>query len=93
MFLPTLTMLTPGRLVIEMPIAGWPSNRILYEVLWAILFVNIGWSIFNLAPVLPLDGGQVHARKLLHASLQLIGHTGTILRLHRADLQLHRCRN
>jgi Zn-dependent protease len=30
---------------------------ILFDLLW----VNFGWGLFNLVPVLPLDGGMVHA--------------------------------
>ncbi|HEY1956587.1 MAG TPA: hypothetical protein VGH28_13280 [Polyangiaceae bacterium] len=28
------------------------------DLFWAALFVNFGWSIFNLAPIVPLDGGN-----------------------------------
>jgi Zn-dependent protease len=37
------------------------DNYNLYEVLGAIAFVNIFWSLANLAPILPLDGGNVCA--------------------------------
>jgi Zn-dependent protease len=29
--------------------------QVLYQVLW----INVGWSVLNLFPILPLDGGQV----------------------------------
>ena len=31
------------------------ASVILRQVIW----INVGWSILNLIPVLPLDGGQV----------------------------------
>ncbi len=42
------------------PAAGTPAAW----ALQAFLFINLGWSIFNLLPVLPLDGGQVLANVL-----------------------------
>ncbi|MFO0666229.1 MAG: site-2 protease family protein [Polyangiaceae bacterium] len=38
------------------PPAGIPSDVVQY-----VLLVNIGWGIFNLLPMLPLDGGNVMA--------------------------------
>jgi Zn-dependent protease len=38
---------------------------ILYEVLW----INVGWSVLNLLPMLPLDGGNV-TRSLLDIATQ-----------------------
>ncbi|MGB1252911.1 MAG: site-2 protease family protein [Candidatus Promineifilaceae bacterium] len=29
------------------------------ELIWQLLWINIGWGMFNLLPVYPLDGGQV----------------------------------
>ncbi len=42
------------------PAAGTPAAW----ALQAYLFINLGWSLFNLLPVLPLDGGQVLANVL-----------------------------
>jgi stage IV sporulation protein FB len=36
-----------------------PSNPIAQNALGSLLWVNIGWGIFNLLPMLPLDGGNV----------------------------------
>ncbi len=35
-----------------------PSGALAREIVGALLWVNIGWSLFNLLPVLPLDGGN-----------------------------------
>lgn len=39
---------------------GWTSDVILEQI----LFVNVLWSVFNLLPILPLDGGAVTASVL-----------------------------
>lgn len=41
-----------------------PSSELAQAVLGFALEVNIGWSVFNLLPLLPLDGGQVLAATL-----------------------------
>lgn len=33
-------------------------GRTVMKTLWFIVFVNVGWSILNLLPIFPLDGGQ-----------------------------------
>ena len=38
---------------------GMPEDFLLRTFAWALLFINIGWSIFNLMPIWPLDGGHV----------------------------------
>jgi Zn-dependent protease len=39
---------------------GWSFDNVLVdEAVWMSLWVNIFWSLVNLLPVLPLDGGQV----------------------------------
>jgi len=38
-------------------VEGAYAEGVLAQVLW----INIGWSLFNLAPILPLDGGAVTA--------------------------------
>lgn len=40
---------------------GDPTSALGVELVRGILFVNVGWSIFNLLPILPLDGGQLMA--------------------------------
>jgi Zn-dependent protease len=39
--------------------AGSVTSSMGKDVLYQILWINIGWSILNLLPVLPLDGGAV----------------------------------
>ncbi len=36
-----------------------PQNAFIFEVLYVVQWVNLVWTVFNLFPVLPLDGGQV----------------------------------
>ena len=36
-----------------------PRNDFLFELLYVFQWINLVWTIFNLLPVLPLDGGQV----------------------------------
>ena len=38
---------------------GMPTEFALKSLVVAVLFINIGWSIFNLMPIWPLDGGHV----------------------------------
>jgi Zn-dependent protease len=49
-----------------------PPSDIVAFVVRSLLFVNIGWGIFNLLPMLPLDGGNV----LLHALNAMTGGRG-----------------
>lgn len=35
-----------------------PQTRLVTDVVADLLLVNIGWSVFNLLPMYPLDGGQ-----------------------------------
>jgi Zn-dependent protease len=39
----------------QLPAAGWLGSLVIGSLLW----VNIFWGLINLAPVYPLDGGQV----------------------------------
>ncbi len=38
---------------------GWPSPGVGFAFVYAWVFVNVGWSVFNLLPVWPMDGGHV----------------------------------
>jgi Zn-dependent protease len=38
---------------------GTSAPVLVYQILSQLLWVNIGWGILNLIPMLPLDGGQV----------------------------------
>ncbi|MBK1856351.1 site-2 protease family protein [Verrucomicrobiaceae bacterium 5K15] len=49
----------------------FPDERPIYGFLNAMIWVNVWWSLLNLIPVFPLDGGQfmdqfVKSRKLMH---------------------------
>jgi Zn-dependent protease len=49
-----------GGLVLLVKIAGFrPTHPLALYALSLVLTVNIGWGIFNLLPMLPLDGGNV----------------------------------
>lgn len=49
-----------GAVVLAARLAGAiPDTEIAQEVYRTALFVNVGWGIFNLMPMLPLDGGSV----------------------------------
>ena len=39
--------------------AGTITSDMGREVLYQVLWINIGWSVLNLLPILPLDGGNV----------------------------------
>lgn len=54
-----------GLLLGAMSVAGWwalPADAppglhlLLYQMIW----VNVFWSLFNLLPILPMDGGRLH---------------------------------
>ena len=38
---------------------SWLNNKLVSDAIRFSLIINLVWSIFNLAPVLPLDGGQI----------------------------------
>lgn len=37
----------------------WDEDRLMEETFWMLYFINVGWGVVNLAPVMPLDGGQI----------------------------------
>ena len=45
-----------------------PQGELMREFVWILLWVNIGWAILNLLPIIPLDGGHV-MRSVLHIVL------------------------
>jgi Zn-dependent protease len=59
-----------GMLLLGLPAvlvdAAWPAPDPWDDVLHLVLWVNLGWAVVNLLPVLPLDGGHV-AHELLDA--------------------------
>ena len=44
---------------IEVGATEFPKSMVLYALFDAILYPSTAWAILNLAPILPLDGGQV----------------------------------
>jgi stage IV sporulation protein FB len=44
---------------------GMPTELLSRSALYALLFANLGWAIFNLMPIWPLDGGHVLRYALL----------------------------
>lgn len=46
--------------------SAWPAPAPWDDVLYLVVWVNLGWALVNLLPVLPLDGGHV-AHELLDA--------------------------
>ena len=46
--------------------SAWPAPTPWDDVLYLVVWVNLGWALVNLLPVLPLDGGHV-AHELLDA--------------------------
>jgi stage IV sporulation protein FB len=46
------------------PTDGTLPTGLFAFVVWQILYVNFGWGVLNLLPMLPLDGGNVMARVL-----------------------------
>lgn len=40
-------------------LVGPPGEFLLRAFMWAMLWINIVWSLFNLMPIWPLDGGHV----------------------------------
>jgi stage IV sporulation protein FB len=56
-----------GAIVFGLVIAGvFPDTPVWASVVGIVLWVNVGWGVFNLLPVLPLDGGNVMLQ-VLHA--------------------------
>lgn len=51
---------TPFETSTSLPWITWPSmdDPVAKKVLFYLAYINIGWGIVNLFPVLPLDGGQ-----------------------------------
>lgn len=52
--------------------AKGPLTPLAQEVFYDVIWVNVGWGVFNLLPILPLDGGNV----MLHALAALTGGGG-----------------
>ncbi len=44
---------------------GEPSSIVVVVLFSSLVWINIAWALFNLAPILPLDGGQIMRNTLL----------------------------
>ena len=56
-----------GAIVFGLGLAGvFPDTQLWSSIVAMVLWVNVGWGVFNLLPVLPLDGGNVMLQ-VLHA--------------------------
>ena len=62
-------------LLAEIALRGAPSGELAASAASFALEVNIGWGLFNLLPILPLDGGNV-LRSLLLAARRERGDSG-----------------
>ena len=56
---PLVGLLLGGLLFVTALFLPASTPNILYEILYQLLWVNIGWSVLNLIPMLPLDGGRI----------------------------------
>lgn len=56
---------------------GWlePANVFIFTM----LFVNIGWAIMNLLPVMPLDGGQIFAGFMANKNPGIVPKVGMVV--------------
>jgi membrane-associated protease RseP (regulator of RpoE activity) len=48
-----------GLIILGLHTLGAPRTHVGAEVLWDLMQINLNWSIFNLFPIWPLDGGQI----------------------------------
>lgn len=65
---PLVGLLVGGATAAWWYVKGDPSTELGKELLGGVLFVNLGWSMFNLLPIVPLDGGQIMANGIAWVS-------------------------
>lgn len=53
------------------------SRPVLWEIMSTLVFINIGWSLLNLLPLHPLDGGQLFRLGLVRLLKPRLAHTIT----------------
>lgn len=58
------------------PLLDYPYVEPIWEMLW---LANLGWAIFNVAPVLPLDGGHIFRVLMTNSKPVLVPLIGLIL--------------
>lgn len=80
-----------GLMLVALAVLQPPEESLLQFTLWWGVLVNLGWSLLNLAPILPLDGGNAMAsifqlfskkhglRYARYVSLFLIGTVAVVL--------------
>lgn len=56
---PLVGFIFGGILILLVQITGPFQNQMLSWIMKQLIWVNIGWGIFNLLPILPLDGGSI----------------------------------
>ena len=68
------------------PMLFFDLGHIINSLVWAMVFVNIGWSIVNLFPIFPLDGGRAlyyglreYTKKTADRAARLSGLIGLIV--------------
>lgn len=60
---------------LQWDLSAWPMLR---QIVWQMQIANLFWTIVNLLPVLPLDGGQL-LRIVLEASFGMKGYKASLL--------------
>jgi len=61
---PLVGIVIGGAVLAWVTLKGDPATVLGKELVQGILFVNLGWSVFNLLPILPLDGGSIMAHAI-----------------------------
>ncbi len=64
---------------LSLPMGEYPSNVVLYAALDAFVWISVVWAILNLAPILPLDGGQIMRSILLINNVRQPDHTAHLV--------------
>lgn len=61
---PVPVLLLVGLPALAIGIVAAPDSETARMVLFQVIWINLGWSVLNLVPILPLDGGAVTASLL-----------------------------
>ncbi|MBX3420806.1 MAG: site-2 protease family protein [Pirellulaceae bacterium] len=54
---------------LNLPLGSAPSTIALYGLFDALIWTSVAWAILNLAPIFPLDGGQILLNALVMANV------------------------
>ena len=60
-----------------LPRLPFRPNDFLLELVWVLMWINIAWSLLNMLPILPLDGGQFLEAWMRGDKRRLRGQIGT----------------